>query len=609
MAEVLGGVASGIAVVDATFKIGSGIIKLKRLWDEVKDVPDTIKSLMQRLELLAVVMGEMEAMHQSNTGDATLRPFNSQGMQLSMMRCREAMDTLEDLVTKLTKHVDSQKRLRRAKAKLKVALGKDDLNQCQGRLSDVVQLLQLAQSCYQTSLNGAMLQRLIAMPTHFESQSNVEIMAIGSFTAQSELEPEMRETNSLTAEGIDNIDARSSAFSVQKTSWTRSWYSVRRSLGPFASYAWDSRKTDDYENGFVRKDLRFRFELAQWLSGKSWEIQFSRSMSGWQHHLRTYNIVPYDSEVMQSAMNGDIDRIKYLFANNLASIHDRDFLSRSLLYVCLQNALSIQKIANENATPAFQPDFYETPLIERIVRENGSITRNDAVELAESHINLLSLAALSFVRSQFMPWFNQAAWNELIHELVLTIGDVNLQQEEHGPYDIRRLHDYHRGNPLMLCIFAAEDTFFVSNYKSYERSFGRHLRTEIMKWLQVLQDCNVDLESYGQHEHDMIFRKDSKKRLYGSRTEGWAWTGFSWGPDPNDWVFYLDRVVERFSGDFWRLIDNPIQQVPGAWIDNDDDFWDEWDLYSDDSESELEDDTGDDSDHESDDKLSDDARD
>jgi hypothetical protein len=149
MAEVLGVVASGIAVVDAAGNIGSGIIKLRRLWNEVKDVPDTINSLMQHLELLAVVMEEMEAMHQSHTGNATLRPFNSQGMQLSMMRCREAMATLEGLITKLTKHVDSERRSRRAKAKLKVALGKDDLNQCQGRLSDVVQLLQLAQSCFQ----------------------------------------------------------------------------------------------------------------------------------------------------------------------------------------------------------------------------------------------------------------------------------------------------------------------------------------------------------------------------------------------------------------------------------------------------------------------------
>jgi hypothetical protein len=266
--------------------------------------------------------------------------------------------------------------------------------------------------------------------------------------------------------------------------------------------------------------------------------------------------------------------------------------------------------------PAIQPNFYGLPLKERVitwllydvvdarsfrkvVQRNESITRNDAVELAESHINLLSLAVRSFVQSQFRPWYNQSTWNELMHDLVPTLGEVNLLQEEYSPYDVQKFQsELSYGNPLIVCILSSEFTFFYSRYRARKRSFERHLHTEVMKWLQILQDCNIDLERYGQHEYGMIFRKDSQKRLFGSRTEGWAWTGFSWGPNPSDWVFHLDRVVERFSGDFWRLIDNPIQQVPGAWID-DDDVWDEDLIYADDLESELEDDYGDDSDHES----------
>jgi hypothetical protein len=263
--------------------------------------------------------------------------------------------------------------------------------------------------------------------------------------------------------------------------------------------------------------------------------------------------------------------------------------------------------------PAIQPDFYKTPLTERaytwllddivdaksfrkVVQENGSIMRNDAVELAESHINLLSLAVNSFAISQFRPWY-QASWNELMHELVLIIGDVSLMQEDYDPYDISAdISQLSRGNPLMVCILAAMDTFFFGAFKSGKRSFERHLHTEVMKWLQILQGCSIDLESYGQHEHSMIFRKDKRRRLLGYH-EVWAWTGFSWGPNPSDWVFYLDRVVERFSGDFWRLIDNPVQHVPGAWEDADRDFHVTLDgevLYRDIFESELEDDSEDD---------------
>ncbi|KAI4595135.1 hypothetical protein KJ359_007110 [Pestalotiopsis sp. 9143b] len=153
MAEVLGVVASGIAVVDAAGLIGSGIIKLRRLWNEIKDVPETINSLMQQLELLAVVIGEMETIQHSTAGDA-MRPFNSQGMKLSMMRCREALDTMDNLVSKLAMHVDSEKRSKRARARLKVALSKDNLVRCHDRLKDTVQLLQFAQGCYQIFTNG-----------------------------------------------------------------------------------------------------------------------------------------------------------------------------------------------------------------------------------------------------------------------------------------------------------------------------------------------------------------------------------------------------------------------------------------------------------------------
>ncbi|ETS75529.1 hypothetical protein PFICI_12473 [Pestalotiopsis fici W106-1] len=321
MAEVLGVVASGIAVVDAAGQIGSGIIKLRRLWSQVKDVPDTVNSLMQQLELLAVVMGEMETIYQSSPVDAS-RPFNGQGMQLSMTRCREAMDALEDLVNKLTQHVDSQKRFKRAKAKLKVALGKDDLDQCHSRLNNAVQLLQVAQGCFQMSVNGAMLRRLIALPTQLESRAAPKIVEL--------------ESSAMTDE-IGKSEVKTTSILVHKASWSRSWHNAKRSLGPFASYAWDSSEIKDDESGFIQKGLYLRFEMAQWLSGKAWEIQATRAMSGWHHHLKTYNIVPSDSEVIRCIMKGDLERIKFLFQNNLASIHDHDVDGRSLLSVCLKN--------------------------------------------------------------------------------------------------------------------------------------------------------------------------------------------------------------------------------------------------------------------------------
>lgn len=259
MAEVLGVVASGIAVVDAAGQIGSGIIKLRRLWNEVKDVPYTIKSLMQKLEVFAILLGELETTQQSSTGDAA-RPFNSQGMRLSMTQCREAIDALDDLVNKLSEHVDSEKRSKRAKAKLKVALAKDNLAQCHDRLKDAVQLLQFALECYHMyvndghrvalvlfffrfincisrSVNVAVLQRSIAPPTEPERNQEHKIVEV-----------EHSEVEHLDTSDLPMV------ISKPKRSWIRSWYDIKRSFGPFATYAWDNCESKD-ELGFTQQGM------------------------------------------------------------------------------------------------------------------------------------------------------------------------------------------------------------------------------------------------------------------------------------------------------------------------------------------------------------------
>ncbi|ETS75530.1 hypothetical protein PFICI_12474 [Pestalotiopsis fici W106-1] len=259
--------------------------------------------------------------------------------------------------------------------------------------------------------------------------------------------------------------------------------------------------------------------------------------------------------------------------------------------------------------PVTQPDFYHSPPVERarkisvhgptcdhrvfrkFLHEDAIIKRDDAVEIAKEGINILSLATRSFVESRdYNTKYDQAGWNKLMQELVLKTGDFNLEQEAYSHYDIKSVYEAEArsGNPFMVCILSAINCFPKRRFHSRKLSLERHLQIEVHRWLQVLQDCEIDLEAYGQREHGMIFRKGKRPLLIHDYKETWLWTGFSWGSNPSDWVFHVDRVVERFSDDFWRLIDNPIQQVPGAWIEDED-------LHSDLSDSELEDGLDDDS--------------
>ncbi|KAI0149031.1 hypothetical protein BJ166DRAFT_536707 [Pestalotiopsis sp. NC0098] len=644
MAEVLGVVASGIAVVDAAGQIGSGIMKLKKLWSEVKDVPETINSLMQQLELLTVVIGEMETIQQSSVGDA-MRPFNSQGMQLSMMRCREAMDTLDHLVSKLAMHVDSEKRSKRARAKLKVALSKDNLAQCHERLKDTVQLLQFAQGCYQMSISGAVLQRLIALPT--ESEHNQE--------------QELVEVNPSETEDHDTSDLPM-VISKPKRSWIRSWHDIKRRFGPFATYAWDSCESKD-ELGFTQQGYYIRLELAQWLSGKSWEIQVTRAMSGWHHHLRTYNIVPEDSEVIRCAEAGNLDRIKYLFQNNLASIHDRDPDGRNLLWlsipweddvhepasdtqyklaeflvtcgldiaespgpekfsplqICLFEKTwsahlpwlltcwqSSEAAANADVVdvwtfindiecttcstfeifqPALQPDFYSLPLLERtrtclsrvtdaklfrrILHQDGVIRKEYITELASSNVSLLSVA-MRAMHHYWRDFHDPVEGDRLLRELILLTNDHSMYSKDFKFNNKTGTEDsVSQGTALWVRVYTTQNERHRRGWR-FNETPEESIQEHVFDWLKILQECNVDLLSYGQREHEIIFGGVRKRHEIRVRNEGsWMWTGFLWGPDPEDWTIHLDRVVERFVGDFWHLVDTPDLHVPGAWVDDD----------------------------------------
>ncbi|KAK8862805.1 ankyrin repeat-containing protein [Apiospora arundinis] len=67
MAEVLGAVASGIALAEVAWKAGGAVSKLKRLWNETKNVPETIADLMIQIECLDPAIWEAET-HFVHTG-------------------------------------------------------------------------------------------------------------------------------------------------------------------------------------------------------------------------------------------------------------------------------------------------------------------------------------------------------------------------------------------------------------------------------------------------------------------------------------------------------------------------------------------------------------
>lgn len=241
----------------------------------------------------------------------------------------------------------------------------------------------------------------------------------------------------------------------------------------------------------------------------------------------------------------------------------------------------------ETFQPAMQPDFYASPLPERartylstvrdanlfrkILHRDGVIRKEDVVELVSSNVNVLSIAARCFVSSYLGP-FNTSEWGRLMRELILLTDDHSAYSKDYKFTDkTGRGFSVNQGTVLWACVYSigAEEYIFHWLQRRNE-PIDKYIRIRIFRWLKWLQECNVDLLGYGQREHEIIFGGAHKRHeIRVLRTGSWMWTGFSWGPNPEDWTFHLDRVVERFAGDFWHMVDNPDLRVPGAWIDDD----------------------------------------
>ncbi|KAF6842850.1 hypothetical protein CMUS01_02652 [Colletotrichum musicola] len=121
MAEVFGAVASALALAELFAK---SVSKVKKLWDEVQDVPDEVAWLLEQLG------------------------------HYKLAACRVAVENLEALAVDLQSQINVAKKPKRNIAKLKVSLKKDAIQKHQQRLNFIFNMLSMsvnAQSLFQNT--------------------------------------------------------------------------------------------------------------------------------------------------------------------------------------------------------------------------------------------------------------------------------------------------------------------------------------------------------------------------------------------------------------------------------------------------------------------------
>ncbi|KAH8819424.1 hypothetical protein F5884DRAFT_848747 [Xylogone sp. PMI_703] len=167
MAEIVGVVASGIAIGQVIASITASLIKLKQLWGEIRDVPDDLMNLVNEIEVICLILAESEDQEQLSPYAASSRSF---GMALQLTN--NAAQELKSLVADLQTRIIQSKRWRNKIAVTKAILERDQINRLQSRLNSCIRLLTLAQNCKITTILNQQPDFLLTWLTEMAQVNN-----------------------------------------------------------------------------------------------------------------------------------------------------------------------------------------------------------------------------------------------------------------------------------------------------------------------------------------------------------------------------------------------------------------------------------------------------
>lgn len=133
MAEVLGIVAASLQIADT-------LIKLRKIWTGIKDMPDTVREMIEDVDLLANTLSQIQGV-----------PLPTSAAQQSTPAWKDCCRTLqavntsfETFVGDLGKHITAHKKSGSVKAFLK----RDKIVEWPDRLSRLKMTMLLAQQAY-----------------------------------------------------------------------------------------------------------------------------------------------------------------------------------------------------------------------------------------------------------------------------------------------------------------------------------------------------------------------------------------------------------------------------------------------------------------------------
>ncbi|KAF5002490.1 hypothetical protein FGRMN_315 [Fusarium graminum] len=578
MAEALGLASSIITLVGVAGKLGTSTVRLKRLWDEVQDVPANIRRCLDQLELLTPIIEDLE----TEFGQTRRMLQNDNAAKRSLEYSRKAAETLETLVRNMESQINVSKKSKRLAAQFKVMIKKDVVEEHQKQLHMAIQLVSLSQQTYLIALSRA--QSSIMMSELRRARGSEQAQVVNHNVQIKEFHESVATNSARDGQSAAHVSrhfaADSCLFKVQRRiPWQRS--------GVLGGFFYKSYYNDDYASLEDECDKtqvhQMRLQLPPSLMQKAWDLQIQRAISGSTFQIRTWNTRPDDSMIFQLIRRGEIDLVNRALRTNKASLYDRNSEGRSLTECgygaakysppkCWDLAFLWQQQKITFGRGLRKLLFPHTP-----VRE-----LTGKIRWAESN-PAVALEMLSQGTAVARDFHTRSSTGELN---VQGFATAYLHHFLNSPADMQ---DWRRLTRMMLAGGTEEEMSLLEVAKVVTKLWRRQFRiNSFTKWIKKgllilfedLANAGIDLEEYMRWEA-------IRSREYGNEVQnlhnglclqlgmrlpefGLALVILAFGKEPHDWKISWDPCVEELSGEFWIAIEDSQIRMPGTWVD------DEW---------------------------------
>ncbi|KAL3425430.1 hypothetical protein PVAG01_02221 [Phlyctema vagabunda] len=335
MAELLGVVASSIAVGQLTAEIVKGISKLRSLVRHAQDAPRNIQDTLEEMEMMGQLLQEFQL--QSATDNSS---SSSILIHKCIDKCKQVTTDINVIVTRLDVGLKGGKSLRRWSA-IKAALKNDDLEDLQRSLGHAKSMLSLAIDCFQMAQDEKRKKALDQLLKVVVTETDVSVTG---------WRPPSTHKHKHQPGRLQTIRAATN----------HSWWG----LGNYITKTQTKRYVDEYGCEQDEHLHEYCYFPSHHLSRLAFQISASNSKGAWKYSLTPIRIVPSNSPVFRACWRGDTMEMARLISSGQATIRDSTLNGSSLLHIAAMRKWP--KAANwliRNGADSSCTDIYgETPL-------------------------------------------------------------------------------------------------------------------------------------------------------------------------------------------------------------------------------------------------------